>query len=128
MDTTRPKIDGSKLQQKKGRTSKSRRELPSALNATLNDEDSEQQWDFAYEEDARTDDFGEDFEFGATPAPTRLRHNVPVEVRCFDTAKICARSGKGGDGSVSFRREKYVPRGGPDGGNGGRGKALHMTI
>ena len=41
-----------------------------------------------------------------------------------DSAKITIRSGKGGDGHVSFRRELYVAAGGPDGGDGGRGGDL----
>lgn len=39
----------------------------------------------------------------------------------IDSAKIYVRSGKGGDGVIHWRREKYIPKGGPDGGNGGKG-------
>lgn len=39
----------------------------------------------------------------------------------IDHVRFCSRSGSGGPGSVHFRREKHVPKGGPDGGNGGRG-------
>ncbi|MCG8528503.1 MAG: GTPase ObgE, partial [Opitutales bacterium] len=37
----------------------------------------------------------------------------------YDELSITLKAGKGGDGCMSFRREKYIPKGGPDGGNGG---------
>jgi len=44
----------------------------------------------------------------------------------IDIAKLFVKSGDGGNGSISFRREKYIPLGGPDGGDGGRGGSIYI--
>ena len=46
----------------------------------------------------------------------------------IDQAKIFIKAGNGGNGIISFRREKYIPKGGPDGGNGGNGGSIIFRV
>ena len=49
-------------------------------------------------------------------------------MKFLDQAKIYIKAGNGGSGASSFRREKYVPKGGPDGGDGGQGGHVYIMV
>lgn len=65
--------------------------------------------------------WGKNTPSGFSPPVPDGRAAYKRAMRFLDQAKIYIRSGNGGGGSVSFRREKFIPEGGPDGGDGGRG-------
>ncbi len=59
--------------------------------------------------------------------PPTTDYRLPTTM-FYDRAKINVKAGNGGNGSASFRREKYIPKGGPDGGDGGRGGSVYLRV